>query len=114
MGFDWDTSDMSILLQAKLAKPLYGTARIVINSLHIKGHVRISISCPFLYAFRINPSFLFPFLQLLVMPVLEGKALLYSFLSVPEVRIGVAFGSGGSQSLPATELPGVSSWLVQL
>lgn len=46
------------------------------------------------------------------MPVLNGKAILYTFLSVPEVRIGVAFGSGGSQSLPATELPGVSSWLV--
>ncbi|XP_058179186.1 uncharacterized protein LOC131297966 isoform X6 [Rhododendron vialii] len=52
--------------------------------------------------------------QLLLMPVLEGKAILYSFLSTPEVRIGVAFGSGGSQSLPATELPGVSSWLVKL
>lgn len=39
LGFDWDTSDMSILLQAKLSKPLYGTARIVINSLHIKGDV---------------------------------------------------------------------------
>lgn len=51
-------------------------------------------------------------LQLLLMPVLNGKAILYTFLSVPEVRIGVAFGSGGSQSLPATELPGVSSWLV--
>ncbi|KAJ0447186.1 hypothetical protein HanLR1_Chr17g0661221 [Helianthus annuus] len=28
--------------------------------------------------------------------------------------LGVAFGSGGSQSLPATEVPGVSSWLVKL
>ncbi|XP_048444016.1 extended synaptotagmin-1 isoform X2 [Pyrus x bretschneideri] len=89
LGFDWDTNDMSILLQAKLAKPLMGTARIVINSLHIKG-------------------------DLLLMPVLNGKAILYSFLSVPEVRIGVAFGSGGSQALPATELPGVSSWLVKI
>ncbi|KAL6281591.1 hypothetical protein ACE6H2_018472 [Prunus campanulata] len=89
LGFDWDTNDMSILLLAKLAKPFMGTARIVINSLHIKG-------------------------DLLLMPVLNGKAILYSFLSVPEVRIGVAFGSGGSQSLPATELPGVSSWLVKL
>lgn len=52
-------------------------------------------------------------LQLLLMPVLNGKAILYSFISAPEVRIGVAFGTGGSQSLPATELPGVSSWLVQ-
>ncbi|XP_030521547.1 synaptotagmin-5 isoform X2 [Rhodamnia argentea] len=52
--------------------------------------------------------------QLLLMPVLDGKALLYSFMSVPEVRIGVAFGSGGSQTLPATELPGVSSWLVKI
>ncbi|KAJ7970373.1 putative Synaptotagmin [Quillaja saponaria] len=89
LGFDWDTNDMSILLLAKLAKPLIGTARIVINSLHIKG-------------------------DLLLMPILDGKALLYSFVSVPEVRIGVAFGSGGSQSLPATELPVVSSWLVKL
>ncbi|XP_062117124.1 synaptotagmin-5 [Humulus lupulus] len=89
LGFDWDTNDMSILLLAKLAKPFMGTARIVINSLHIKG-------------------------DLLLMPILDGKAVLYSFIAAPEVRIGVAFGSGGSQSLPATELPGVSSWLVKI
>ncbi|XP_019457985.1 PREDICTED: extended synaptotagmin-1-like isoform X2 [Lupinus angustifolius] len=52
--------------------------------------------------------------QLLITPVLDGKALLYSFASTPEVRIGIAFGSGGSQSLPATEWPGVSSWLEKL
>lgn len=45
-------------------------------------------------------------------PILDGKALLYSFVSKPEVGIGIAFGSGGSQS--ATELPGVSPWLVCL
>lgn len=39
LGFDWDTNNISILLLAKLAKPLLGTARIVINSLHIKGDV---------------------------------------------------------------------------
>ncbi|KAI7986270.1 Synaptotagmin-5 [Camellia lanceoleosa] len=89
LGFDWDSTDINILLLAKLAKPLMGTGRIVINSIHIKG-------------------------ELLLMPVLDGKAILYSFLSAPEVRIGVAFGSGGSQSLPATELPGVSSWLKKL
>ncbi|CAA7397692.1 unnamed protein product [Spirodela intermedia] len=89
MGFDWITNDMSIMLFAKLATPLMGTARIVINSLHIKGN-------------------------LLLMPVLEGRAILYSFESTPEVKIGVAFGTGGSQSLPATELPGVSTWLVKL
>ncbi|KAL3529277.1 hypothetical protein ACH5RR_008599 [Cinchona calisaya] len=88
-GFDWDTTDISIMLFAKLAKPLMGTARIVINSMHIKGDI-------------------------LLMPILDGRAVLYSFVSTPEVRIGVAFGSGGSQSLPATELPGVSSWLVKL
>lgn len=88
LGFDWDTTDMSILLHAKLAKPM-GTARIIINNLHIKGDLHL-------------------------MPVLEGKAILYSFVSTPEVRIGVAFGSGGSQSLPATALPGVSSWLVKI
>ncbi|KAI4365826.1 hypothetical protein MLD38_021779 [Melastoma candidum] len=89
MAFNWDTSDISILLAAKLAKPLPGTARIIINSLYIKG-------------------------DLLFMPVLDGKAILFSFVSVPEVRIGIAFGSGVSQTLPVTELPGVSSWLVKL
>ncbi|CAK8534142.1 unnamed protein product [Lathyrus sativus] len=89
LGFDWDTNEMSILMLAKLAKPLMGTARIVINSLHIKG-------------------------DLILTPILDGKALLYSFVSTPEVRVGVAFGSGGSQSLPATEWPGVSSWLEKL
>ncbi|CAI8594875.1 unnamed protein product [Vicia faba] len=89
LGFDWDTNEMSILMLAKLAKPLMGTARIVINNLHIKG-------------------------DLILTPILDGKALLYSFVSTPEVRVGVAFGSGGSQSLPATEWPGVSSWLEKL
>ncbi|KAG6589542.1 Synaptotagmin-5, partial [Cucurbita argyrosperma subsp. sororia] len=89
LGFDWDTNEISIMLQAKLAMPFTGTARIVINSIHIKG-------------------------DLLFRPILDGKAILYSFVCTPEVRIGVAFGSGGSQSLPATELPGVSSWLVKL
>ena len=45
LSFDWDTNEMSILLQAKLGKPFMGTARIVINSLHIKGDVRL-ISFP--------------------------------------------------------------------
>ncbi|XP_059644013.1 uncharacterized protein LOC132285804 [Cornus florida] len=89
LGFDWDSTDMSIMLLAKVAKPFTGTARIVVNSIHMKG-------------------------DLLLMPVLDGKAILYSFVSTPDVRIGVAFGSGGSQSLPATELPGVNSWLVKL
>ncbi|XP_011081089.1 synaptotagmin-5 isoform X1 [Sesamum indicum] len=88
-SFHWDTDDVNILLFAKLAMPLMGTARIVVNSIHIKGH-------------------------LLLMPILEGKAMTYSFVSTPDVRLGVAFGSGGSQSLPATELPGVSSWLIKL
>ncbi|KAE9588223.1 hypothetical protein Lal_00002845 [Lupinus albus] len=89
VDIDWNTNEMSILLLAKLAKPLMGTARIVINSLHIKG-------------------------DLLIIPILDGKALLYSFVSTPEVKIGIAFGSGGSQSLPATEWPGVSYWLEKL
>ncbi|XLS89392.1 hypothetical protein HN51_065400 [Arachis hypogaea] len=51
-------------------------------------------------------------LQLLFTPILDGKTLLYSVVSTFEVRIGIAFGSGGSQSLPATEWPNVSSCLV--
>lgn len=39
LGFDWDTTDISIMLLAKLGKPLMGTARIVVNSIHIKGDV---------------------------------------------------------------------------
>ncbi|KAL5726120.1 MYF24_8 [Ranunculus cassubicifolius] len=89
MGFEWDTNNVNIILLAKLARPLAGTARIGINSLHIKG-------------------------ELLLTPILDGQAILYSFESPPEVRIGIAFGTGGSQALPATELPGVSSWLDKL
>lgn len=89
LGFDWDTNEMSVMLMAKLAKPLIGTARIVINSIHIKGDV-------------------------LITPILDGQALLYAFESTPEVRIGVAFGTGNGSTLPATELPGVSTWLVKL
>lgn len=36
---------MGIMLLAKLAKPLLGTARIVINSIHIKGDVCKVLSC---------------------------------------------------------------------
>ncbi|MED6128720.1 hypothetical protein PIB30_100712, partial [Stylosanthes scabra] len=72
MGFDWDTSDMSILMFAKLVKPLIGTTRIMINNLHIKSN-------------------------LLMTPTLDGKAFLYSFSSKPEVRIGITFGSGGKE-----------------
>jgi hypothetical protein len=39
MGFSWDTNEMSVMFSAKLGKPLAGTARIVINSVHIKGDV---------------------------------------------------------------------------
>ncbi|GJN37587.1 hypothetical protein PR202_gb26560 [Eleusine coracana subsp. coracana] len=52
--------------------------------------------------------------QLLLIPILDGEAILYSFDSAPEVSIGVAFGSGGSQTIPGMELPGVSTWLVKL
>lgn len=47
MGFDWNTSEMSILMVAKLA---VGTARIVINSLHLKGDVCKIISFAFMLA----------------------------------------------------------------
>ncbi|XP_057516336.1 uncharacterized protein LOC130797654 [Amaranthus tricolor] len=87
-SFVWDTEEMSIMLLAKLAKPLYGAARIVINHLYIKGDLQLT-------------------------PVLDGRAILFSFLSVPEVRLGISLGSGGSQ-LPGMELPVVSSWLVKL
>lgn len=44
LGFDWDTNEMSIMLLAKLAMPFTGTARIVINSIHIKGDVCVVVS----------------------------------------------------------------------
>lgn len=39
LGFDWNSHEMSVMFLAKLAKPLIGTCRIVINSIHIKGDV---------------------------------------------------------------------------
>ena len=49
MGFDWDTSDISIMLQAKLAM---GTAKIVVNNVHVKGDVSKTID-PFQFTFKI-------------------------------------------------------------
>ncbi|KAF6134109.1 hypothetical protein GIB67_013506 [Kingdonia uniflora] len=43
--------------------------------------------------------------SLILMPILDGQAVFYSFESIPKVRIGVAFGSRSSQLLLAKELP---------
>lgn len=49
MGFEWDTTEMTILISAKLGGPLRGkTASILVNSIHIKGDVRVhalSLDC---------------------------------------------------------------------
>jgi len=47
------------------------------------------------------------------MPILDGQGVLYSFETTPDVRLGIAIGSG-SQSVSQTELPILSSWLVCL
>ncbi|CAK9869456.1 unnamed protein product [Sphagnum jensenii] len=89
MGFEWDTKDMSLLLAAKLGGPLRGkVARIDINSLHIKGDLRI-------------------------LPILDGQGMLFSFERTPAVKVGIVFGSG-SHSVPQTELPLVAGWLEKL
>lgn len=89
MGFEWDTTEMSVLISAKLGGPLRGkTARIVVNSIHVKGDLRL-------------------------LPVLDGQAVLFSFANTPEVRIGLVFGSGAN-AIPQTELPFISSWLEML
>jgi len=49
--------------------------------------------------------------QLRLLPILDGQAVLYSFVSTPEVRIGLAFGTG---SAPQTEFLFISSWLVSV
>ncbi len=51
--------------------------------------------------------------QLRIVPILDGQGILYSFETTPEVKVGIAFGSG-SQSVPQTELPVLSTWLVCL
>lgn len=84
MGFEWDTKEMKVLLAAKA---FTGIARFIVNSLYVKGDLRI-------------------------VSILDGQAVVFSFSNPPEVRIGLAFGSG--QSLPATELPVVTSWLERL
>eukprot|EP00250_Pteridium_aquilinum_P010520 c19447_g1_i1 orf=1765-3852(+) len=88
MGFEWETNEMKVVLAAKLAGPFKGMVRFIINSLIIKGDLR-------------------------VVPILDGQAFVYSFTSNPEIRIGVAFGGG--QSVPTTELPAaIKSWLEKL
>lgn len=117
LGLDWDTNEMSILMFAKLAKPLIGTVGIVINSLHIKvdvcksnvhilnfeeANLEKKKTCGYLiftsgamnywtdfHALIKNMVWCFIFLllrfifilQLLFTPILDGKALLYSFVS---------------------------------
>lgn len=44
LGFDWHSKEMSVMFMAKLSTPLMGTARIVINSIHIKGNVCLMLS----------------------------------------------------------------------
>nr|GLL35835.1 synaptotagmin-5-like [Ipomoea trifida] len=106
MGIDWDTTDIRAVLLAKLGKTLMGTTRIVINSLHIKGDDRYST-----YILKEKYE-MASIVRVDAIHVLDGRALLYSFESTPEVRIGVAFG--GNQSQPATEVPGVRAWLDKL
>nr|GMD86518.1 synaptotagmin-5-like isoform X2 [Ipomoea batatas] len=101
MGIDWDTTDIRAVLLAKLGKTLMGTTRIVINSLHIKGDDRYST-----YILKEKYE-MASIVRVDAIHVLDGRALLYSFESTPEVRIGVAFG--GNQSQPATEVPVILS-----
>lgn len=130
-GFEWDTNEMSVLIAAKLAGPLQGTvARIIINSIHVKGDVCPSpessdlsniwdiVLCYLLILKSLSLSqgadhlTLFS-VQLRILPILDGQGVLYSFANTPEIRVGVAFGSG-SQSQTQTELPIISSWLVSV
>ena len=50
-------------------------------------------------------------LQLKISPILDGQALLYSFVDRPEVHVGVSV-AGGNSSLSLSDLPGVATWLV--
>ena len=59
-----------------------------------------------LYMFILNMYFIFHLEQLRIVPILNGKCVLYSFESPPEVRIGVMFG--------VTEIPGIAPLLVCL
>ncbi|KMZ62571.1 hypothetical protein ZOSMA_452G00060 [Zostera marina] len=88
-SFDWVTNNMNIMFSVIMEKPFAGTARIIVHEIKIKG-------------------------TLLLMPILDGQALLYSFECTPELGVEVSFGSGGSQSMPANGLPGVSSFLTKL
>jgi hypothetical protein len=47
------------------------------------------------------------------MPILDGQGVLYSFETTPDVRLGIAFGSG-SQSVSQTELPFIMAGLSSL
>lgn len=87
-GFDWDTNEMSILLAVITAGPIKKRVLVVINSLHIKGDLR-------------------------VVPILDGHCLLYSFESAPEIRIGVSFG-GDTESSSLIEIPGIASFLEKI
>lgn len=70
LGFDWDTNEMSVMFLAKLAKPLIGAARIVINSIHIKGDVCAHF-VPFLCYFYFFINYLIVTFVCVFLPVMH-------------------------------------------
>lgn len=87
-GFHWDTNEMSILIAITLAWPFKKRVLVAITNLHIKGDLR-------------------------VVPILDGRSVLYSFEAAPKVKIGVAFG-GDSRSSRMIEIPGISFLLERI
>lgn len=59
----------------------------------------------------LRPGYLCSLVQLKIIPILDGQALLYSFAEKPEVHVGVSL-AGGSSSVLFSDLPGVATWLV--
>lgn len=64
-------------------------------------HIYVDMFYMYMFIF-----FIFSFQQLRIIPILNGKCVLYSFESPPEVQIGVTFS--------AMEIPGIALLLVSL
>eukprot|EP00850_Spirogloea_muscicola_P019678 SM000196S05370 [mRNA] locus=s196:221133:226791:+ [translate_table: standard] len=85
-GFRWRTSDLNVVLAARFGSAAKATAKIVVNRLQMTGNVRLD-------------------------PAFDGRALLYTFVGMPFVDLGVSIGDRSGQMSIGFDMPLATGWL---
>eukprot|EP00850_Spirogloea_muscicola_P012768 SM000084S23104 [mRNA] locus=s84:159609:164477:- [translate_table: standard] len=85
-GFRWRTSDLNVVLATRFGSAAKGTVKIVVNRLQMTGNVRLD-------------------------PAFDGRALLYTFVGMPFVDLGVSIGDRSGQMSVGFDMPLATGWL---